>query len=263
MYRRFGSRVTVRRDGAAPDRRARTTTCRTRSAHPRGARASPFHRSHVHARWPRRDGAASRVPSTGGTAPAIEGTHLLLATGRTPNTDDLGLDAAGIATDARGYITVDDELRTNVAGVWAIGDCNGRGAFTHTSYNDYEIVAGNLLDGEERKLSDRIADLRAVHRPAARPCRPDRGARCARAASRRWSASMPMTRVGRARETRRDAGLHEGAGRRRDRSSILGASLLGHRRRRDHPPLLDAMAGDAAVHHASNARCTSIRPSAS
>ena len=73
---------------------------------------------------------------------------MLLAVGRRPNTDDLGLDRAGVATDARGYITVDDELATNVAGIWALGDCNGRGAFTHTAYNDFEIVAANLLDGE-------------------------------------------------------------------------------------------------------------------
>jgi pyruvate/2-oxoglutarate dehydrogenase complex dihydrolipoamide dehydrogenase (E3) component len=86
----------------------------------------------------------------------VRGTHLLVATGRRPNTDDLGLGRGGVQTDTRGYITVDDELRTNVPGVWALGDCNGRGAFTHTSWNDYEIVAGNLLDGEHRRVSDRI-----------------------------------------------------------------------------------------------------------
>ena len=75
------------------------------------------------------------------------GSHLLLAVGRVPNTHDLGLDKAGVKTDARGYILVDEELKTNVPGIWAIGDCNGRGAFTHTSYNDYEIVAANLFDG--------------------------------------------------------------------------------------------------------------------
>ncbi|MGO4816320.1 FAD-dependent oxidoreductase, partial [Cupriavidus sp. 2MCAB6] len=83
-------------------------------------------------------------------------SHVLLAVGRRPNTDDLGLDKAGVATDARGYIEVDDSLATNVPGIWAIGDCNGRGAFTHTAYNDFEIVAANLLDGETRKVSDRI-----------------------------------------------------------------------------------------------------------
>jgi pyruvate/2-oxoglutarate dehydrogenase complex dihydrolipoamide dehydrogenase (E3) component len=86
----------------------------------------------------------------------VRGSHLLVATGRRPNTDDLGLRRAGVQCDARGYITVDDELRTNVPGIWALGDCNGRGAFTHTAWNDYEIAAANLLDGEHRRVSDRI-----------------------------------------------------------------------------------------------------------
>jgi pyruvate/2-oxoglutarate dehydrogenase complex dihydrolipoamide dehydrogenase (E3) component len=98
---------------------------------------------------------AAKVESTGG-ASQIAGTHLLVATGRRPNTDDLGLDKAGIATDAHGYIQVDDKLRTNVSGIWAMGDCNGRGAFTHTSWNDFEIVAANLLDNDQRRVSDRI-----------------------------------------------------------------------------------------------------------
>ena len=84
------------------------------------------------------------------------GSHVLLATGRRPNTDDLGLDRAGVTVDARGYIVVDDFLRTSVSGIWALGECNGRGAFTHTAYNDYEIVAANLLDDQPRKVSDRI-----------------------------------------------------------------------------------------------------------
>ena len=87
----------------------------------------------------------------------VIGTHVLIAVGRRPNTDDLGLDKAGIATDARGYIQVDDQLRTNIPGIWALGDCNGKGAFTHTSWNDYEIVAANLLENEERRVSERIA----------------------------------------------------------------------------------------------------------
>jgi pyruvate/2-oxoglutarate dehydrogenase complex dihydrolipoamide dehydrogenase (E3) component len=87
---------------------------------------------------------------------AVNGSHLLLAVGRIPNTDDLGLDQAGIETDGRGYIRVDDQLRTNVHGIWALGDCNGKGAFTHTSYNDFEIVAANLLDDDPRRVSDRI-----------------------------------------------------------------------------------------------------------
>ena len=92
---------------------------------------------------------------TGGP-PAVVGSHLLLATGRRPNTDDLGLDKAGVRLDGKGYIVVDEQLRTNVAGIWAVGDCNGRGAFTHTAYNDYEIVAANLLDNDPRRVSDRI-----------------------------------------------------------------------------------------------------------
>jgi pyruvate/2-oxoglutarate dehydrogenase complex dihydrolipoamide dehydrogenase (E3) component len=89
-------------------------------------------------------------------APQVLGKHVLLAVGRVPNTSDLGLDRAGVEVDERGYITVDDQLQTNVRGIWALGDCNGRGAFTHTSYNDYEIVADNLLNGDHRSVSDRI-----------------------------------------------------------------------------------------------------------
>ncbi len=100
-------------------------------------------------------GIAVGVDCTEGE-PTIVGSHVLLAVGRRPNTDDLGLDRAGVATDSRGYITVDDSLATNVPGIWALGDCNGRGAFTHTAYNDFEIVAANLLDGESRRVSDRI-----------------------------------------------------------------------------------------------------------
>lgn len=96
------------------------------------------------------------VDCTEGT-PEVTGSHLLLAVGRRPNTDDLGLDKAGIATDEKGYIQVDDQLGTNVPGVWALGDCNGKGAFTHTSWNDFEIVAANLLDKDSRRVSDRIA----------------------------------------------------------------------------------------------------------
>jgi len=91
----------------------------------------------------------------GGTS-ELRGSHLLIATGRRPNTDDLGLEHAGVKQDGRGYIVVDDELRTSTLGIWALGDCNGKGAFTHTSWNDHEIVAANLFDGEKRRVSDRI-----------------------------------------------------------------------------------------------------------
>lgn len=91
-----------------------------------------------------------------GRVEKLVGTHLLLAVGWRPNTDDLGLEQAGIATDARGYIQVDNYLQTNVPGIWALGDCNGRGAFTHTAYNDFEIVAANLLDNESCSIGQRI-----------------------------------------------------------------------------------------------------------
>ena len=98
---------------------------------------------------------AVKVRSAGKISQVV-GTHVLVAIGRRPNTDDLGLNKAGIATDDRGYIKVDDQLRTSVPGIWAMGDCNGRGAFTHTSWNDFEIVAANLLDNDQRRVSDRI-----------------------------------------------------------------------------------------------------------
>jgi pyruvate/2-oxoglutarate dehydrogenase complex dihydrolipoamide dehydrogenase (E3) component len=87
----------------------------------------------------------------------VRGSHLLVASGREPNTDDLGLHNTGIQMDAHGFIEVDEQLRTTVPGIWAMGDCNGRGAFTHTSYNDYEIVAANLLDNDSRRVTDRIS----------------------------------------------------------------------------------------------------------
>jgi pyruvate/2-oxoglutarate dehydrogenase complex dihydrolipoamide dehydrogenase (E3) component len=104
---------------------------------------------------PHERGVAVSVDCAEGPPDAI-GSHVLLAVGRRPNTDDLGLDKAGVATDARGYITVNDDLTTSVPGIWALGDCNGRGAFTHTAYNDFEIVAANLLDGEHRGVEARV-----------------------------------------------------------------------------------------------------------
>src|SRR6476646_5047869 len=100
-------------------------------------------------------GVAVTIESAGRRS-QVDGSHLLLAVGRRPNTDDLGLEKAGVVTDSRGYIEVDDQLRTSVPDIWALGDCNGRGAFTHTSYNDFEIVAANLLDGDHRRVTDRI-----------------------------------------------------------------------------------------------------------
>ena len=157
MYRRFGSEVTVDRDGAAAHRPRGRGRLRRRSGRSSSARASPSgSNAELHRVAPARRGRRGRRRLHGRARRRSSGSHLLLAVGRRPNTDDLGLDQAGVATDARGYIRVDDELRTNVPGIWALGDCNGRGAFTHTSYNDYEIVAANLLDGDPRRVSDRI-----------------------------------------------------------------------------------------------------------
>jgi pyruvate/2-oxoglutarate dehydrogenase complex dihydrolipoamide dehydrogenase (E3) component len=104
----------------------------------------------------------------------IVGSHVLLAIGRKPNSDDLGLAAAGVETDKRGYVVVDDALRTNVPSIWAIGDVNGRGAFTHTSYNDYEILAANMFDNDPRKVSDRITTYGLFIAPPLGPGRHDR-----------------------------------------------------------------------------------------
>jgi pyruvate/2-oxoglutarate dehydrogenase complex dihydrolipoamide dehydrogenase (E3) component len=168
-----------------------------------------------------------------GTSSQVVGSHLLLAIGRRPNTDDLGLDKAGVATDSRGYIQVDDQLRTNVPGIWALGDCNGRGAFTHTSYNDFEIVAANLLNNDPRRVTDRItayalytdpplgragmteAEVRKSGRPA-------------------LIATMAMEDVSRAYEKGETKGFMKILVD-KETKQILGASLLG-------------LSGDEAIH---------------
>ena len=137
------------------------------------------------------------TPSAG--AAPIQGSHLLLAVGRRPNTDDLGLEAAGVQTDARGYIVVDDQLKTNVDHIWAMGDCNGKGAFTHTSYNDFEIVAANLLDDDPRRVSDRITTYALYIDPPLG--RAGMTVDQVRASGRKaLVGKRPMTRVGRAVE---------------------------------------------------------------
>lgn len=155
----------------------------------------------------------------------VNGTHLLLAVGRVPNTDDLGLDAAGIKTDERGLVIVDDQLRTNVPGVWALGEVNGRGAFTHTSYNDYEIVAANLFDDDPRRVSDRILCYGLfIDPPLGRVGITEREAK---ASGRNvLIGKRMMTRVGRAREfgeTRGFIKILVDA----DNEEILGAVILG------------------------------------
>jgi pyruvate/2-oxoglutarate dehydrogenase complex dihydrolipoamide dehydrogenase (E3) component len=158
-------------------------------------------------------------------SPRVEGSHLLLAVGRRPNTDDLDLDRAGVRTDERGYITVDDQLRTNVPGIWALGDCNGRGAFTHTAYNDFEIVAANLLDNDPRRVSDRIAAYALyIDPPLGRVGMTE--AEALSAGKRILVGRRPMSRVGRAVEKGETQGFMKivvDA----DTRNILGAAILG------------------------------------
>jgi pyruvate/2-oxoglutarate dehydrogenase complex dihydrolipoamide dehydrogenase (E3) component len=175
-------------------------------------------------------------------APVVTGSHVLLAVGRRPNTDDLGLDKAGVAVDARGYIVVDDELRTGAPNIWALGDCNGRGAFTHTAYNDFEIVAANLLDGERRRVSDRILGYALyIDPPLGRVGMTEAQAR---ATGRPLLVGRrPMTRVGRAIEKGETQGFMMAVAD-AETHQILGAAILG-------------TGGDEAIHgilDAMNAR---------
>jgi pyruvate/2-oxoglutarate dehydrogenase complex dihydrolipoamide dehydrogenase (E3) component len=173
---------------------------------------------------PHQRGVAVGVSCTEGE-PQIVGSDLLMAVGRRPNTDDLGLESAGIAADARGYITVDDTLATSVPGIWALGDCNGRGAFTHTAYNDFEIVAANLLDDEQRRVSDRVpAYALYIDPPLGRVGVTEREARAT--GKPLLLGRRPMSRVGRAVEKDETQGFMKvivDADTRR----IVGAAILG------------------------------------
>lgn len=165
--------------------------------------------------------------------PEVVGTHVLLAMGRRPNTDDLGLDKAGIKTDEHGFIVVDDQLRTSVPGVWAMGDCNGKGAFTHTAYNDFEIVAANLLDNDPRRVSDRLVTYGLfTDPPLGRVGMTEREVRQSGKAA--LIGTRPMTKVNRAVEKGESQGFMKvlvDA----ETKMILGASILG-------------VGGDEAVH---------------
>jgi pyruvate/2-oxoglutarate dehydrogenase complex dihydrolipoamide dehydrogenase (E3) component len=158
-------------------------------------------------------------------APDVEGTHVLLAVGRRPNTDDLSLEKAGVSLDNRGYIEVDDQLRTNVPGIWALGDCNGRGAFTHTSFNDAEIVAANLLDDDPRRVSDRIpAYALYIDPPLGRAGMTEAEVR--KTGRNALVGRRPMTRVGRAVEKGETQGFMKIVVDAKT-SEILGAAILG------------------------------------
>ena len=172
----------------------------------------------------RGDKLAVNVDCTSGDKTII-GSHALLALGRVPNTEDLGLETTSIVVDQRGYIKVDDQLRTNVSGIYALGDCNGRGAFTHTSYNDYEIVAANLLDGDQRRVSDRItAYALYIDPPLGRAGLTEAEVR--KSGRKALIGKRPMERVGRAVEKGETQGFMKvlvDA----ETKEILGAALLG------------------------------------
>ncbi|MGA4232279.1 FAD-containing oxidoreductase [Ralstonia nicotianae] len=189
----------------------------------------------------------------------VAGSHLLLAVGRVPNTDDLGLDRAGVETDARGYIRVDEQLRTTVPGIWALGDCNGRGAFTHTSYNDYEIIAANLLDHDARKVSDRIpAYAMFIDPPLGRAGMTQ--AEAVQSGRRLLVGTRPMTRVGRAVEKGESQGFMKvivDA----DSGAILGASILGVTGDEVIHALLDTMYANAP--YTTISRAMHIHPTVS
>jgi len=232
MFRRFGSRVTVIERGPRLIKREDPDV--SEAIREILADEGVELRLGAECLAVRREGAgvAVRVSCAQGE-PETVGSHLLLAVGRVPNTDDLGLEAAGVEVDGRGFITVDDQLRTSVEGIWAIGDCNGKGAFTHTSYNDYEIVAANLFDGDPRRVSDRIPCYGLfIDPPLGRVGMTEREARAT--GRRLLCGKRPMSRVGRARERSETAGFMKvlvDA----DTQEILGAAILG-------------VNGDEAVH---------------
>jgi pyruvate/2-oxoglutarate dehydrogenase complex dihydrolipoamide dehydrogenase (E3) component len=195
----------------------------------------------------------------GDQSPAITGSHVLLAVGRRPNTDGLGLDAAGIALDERGYIVVDDQLRSSAEGVWAMGDCNGKGAFTHTAWNDYEIIAANLFDSEARRVSQRVPCYALFIDPALG--RVGMTEREVRASGRRaLVARMPMQRVGRAREASETQGLMKALVD-AESGQLLGAAILGMNGDEVVHGMLDIMA--AKLPYTAISRTMHIHPTVS
>jgi pyruvate/2-oxoglutarate dehydrogenase complex dihydrolipoamide dehydrogenase (E3) component len=224
MYRRFGSQVTVveRSDKLLP-REDDDVAAEIRAILEREGVAI---RTGAECMALRRKGARIAVEmQCKEGAPIAEGSHVLLAVGRKANTDDLGLESAKIETDERGYVKVDDQCRTSAEGVWALGECNGRGAFTHTSYNDYEVVAANLFDSDARRISDRIQTYALfIDPPLGRAGMTEAEAR--KAGKKLLAAKMPMQHVGRAREAGETQGFMKvlvDA----DSRELLGAAVLG------------------------------------
>jgi pyruvate/2-oxoglutarate dehydrogenase complex dihydrolipoamide dehydrogenase (E3) component len=224
MYRRFGAKVTVvemkERLISREDADVSDSVRGILEAEGIGVRTSAKCISYT----PAKSGVLVNVDCEDG-APQVLASDVLLAVGRRPNTDDLELDRAGIAIDARGYIVVDDGLQTSVPGIWALGDCNGRGAFTHTAYNDFEIVAANLLDGDKRRVSDRIPGYALyVDPPLGRAGMTETEARAT--GRPLLTASLPMARVGRAIEKGETQGLMKLVADAATKQ-ILGAAILG------------------------------------
>jgi pyruvate/2-oxoglutarate dehydrogenase complex dihydrolipoamide dehydrogenase (E3) component len=224
MYRRFGSEVTIVEMGRRLIQREDEDVSEAIKTILENEGINIRVDAECIAMEKRGDKVAVNVDCTSGDKTVI-GSHALLAVGRVPNTEDLGLQNAGIAMDHRGYINVDDQLRTNVPGIYALGDCNGRGAFTHTAFNDYEIVAANLLDGDPRRVSDRIiAYALYIDPPLGRAGMTETEAR--KAGRKALIAKRPMERVGRAVEKGETQGFMKilvGA----ETKEILGAALLG------------------------------------
>lgn len=224
MYRRFGAEVTVVEKGPRLVAREDKDISEAIREILEGEGITVRTGAECISLAPHEKGVAVGVTCAEGEPVSI-GSHVLLAVGRRPNTGDLGLEKAGIVTDARGYIMVDDRLATNVPGIWALGDCNGRGAFTHTAYNDFEIVTANLLKGENRRLSDRILGYAVyIDPPLGRVGLTETEARLS--GRPLLLDSRPMTRVGRAVEKDETQGFMKivvDAGTRK----ILGAAILG------------------------------------
>ena len=220
MFRRFGSEVTIIENGP----RLISREDEDISTAVREILEAEGINIHLNARATAVAKDAQGVRLTVGND-EIVGSHLLLAVGRKPNTADLGLENAGVTTDHRGYIQTDDQLRTNVPGIWALGDCNGKGAFTHTSYNDFEIVAANLLDNDPRRVSDRIKTYGLyIDPPLGRAGMTE--AEVIHSGRKALIATRPMTKVGRAYEKSETQGFMKilvDA----DSKEILGAAILG------------------------------------
>jgi pyruvate/2-oxoglutarate dehydrogenase complex dihydrolipoamide dehydrogenase (E3) component len=222
MYRRFGARVSVIERGPRLASREDDDVC----AAIQGVLEREGIEIHLNCDDIRVAATGSGIEvHTRDGGPTVGGSHLLVAVGRRPNTDDLGLDAAGVRTDKRGYIEVDDQLRTSAGHIWALGDCNGRGAFTHTSYNDFEIVAANLLDSEPRKVSDRITTYALyIDPPLGRAGMTEAQVRAAGRPA--LVGKRPMTRVGRAVEKGETQGFMKVLVDAQTRG-ILGAAVFG------------------------------------